>query len=316
MPPDAHKQPLETVAERHDGELAAPGTGLEQQVAARTAELAVANDALAQANAHLKAGYITTLKVFSSLIEIRRSDLAGHARRVADLALRMAIKLGLDEKQAQDVFMAGLLHDIGKLGFSDELLATPVALMSSKQTAEYRQHVVRAGQLLMPLVDLHAAAACVGAQLERFDGTGFPERLFEQAIPMGARILAVAGDYDNLQLGVLAQRRLNDQEARVAIQRGSATRYDPLVVDALMEILGTAVTKEPEPVSTREAPVSARALLPGMVLERDLIAPSGLLVLSAGHELDAHMIEKLVDFQRSNKVELRAYVVRTPSEGT
>lgn len=316
MPPDAHKQPLETVAERHDGELAAPGTGLEQQVAARTAELAVANDALAQANAHLKAGYITTLKVFSSLIEIRRSDLAGHARRVADLALRMAIKLGLDEKQAQDVFMAGLLHDIGKLGFSDELLATPVALMSSKQTAEYRQHVVRAGQLLMPLVDLHAAAACVGAQLERFDGTGFPERLFEQAIPMGARILAVAGDYDNLQLGVLAQRRLNDQEARVAIQRGSATRYDPLVVDALMEILGTAVTKEPEPVSTREAPVSARALLPGMVLERDLIAPSGLLVLSAGHELDAHMIEKLVDFQRSNNVELRAYVVRTPSEGT
>ena len=164
--------------------------------------------------------------------------------------------------------------------------------------------------------DLHAAAACVGAQLERFDGTGFPKQLFEQAIPLGARILAVASDYDNLQLGVLAQRRLTEPEARVAIQRGGATRYDPRVVDALMEILGAVVTKDAEPVSTGEAPVSARALLPGMVLARDLIAPSGLMVLSTGHKLDAHMIEKLVDFQRSNNVELRAHVVRTPTEGS
>ncbi len=316
MSPEPDTRRLEALAARHNEEPAALHASLEERVAARTAELGTANDALLQANAHLKTRYLTTLKVFSSLIEMRRSELAGHSRRVADLALRMALKLGLDGKQAQNVFMAALLHEIGKLGFPDELLATPVALMTSKQTAEYRQHVVRAEQLLMPLPDLHAAAACVGAQLERFDGTGFPEHLFEQAIPMGARILAVASDYDNLQLGVLAQRRLNDQEARMAIQRGSATRYDPLVVDALMEILGAAVTKEAQPVAAGEAPLSARALLPGMVLARDLIAPSGLLVLSTGHKLDSHMIEKLVDFQRSNNVELRAHVVRTPTGST
>ncbi len=312
---EADKLRLEALAARQNAELKALNTSLEQRVAARTAELGTANNALLQANADLKTGYLTTLKVFSSLIEMRGGQLAGHSRRVADLAQRMALKLGLDGKQVQDVFVAALLHEIGKLGFPDEMLSTPVASMSSKQTAEYRQHVVRGEQLLMPLPDLHAAAACVGAQLERFDGTGFPKQLFEQAIPQGARILAVASDYDNLQLGVLAQRRLNDQEARVAVQRGSATRYDPLVVDALMEILGAAVTKEPEPVAAGEAPLSARALLPGMVLARDLIAPSGLLVLSTGHKLDAHMIEKLVDFQRSNNVELRAHVVRAPTEG-
>lgn len=313
---EADKRRLEALAARQNEELKALNTSLEQRVAARTADLGAANDALLQANANLKTGYVTTLKVFSSLIEMRGVQLAGHSRRVADLTQRLAFKLGLDGKQAQEVFVAALLHEIGKLGFPDELLATPVASMNSKQTAEYRQHVVRGEQLLMPLPDLHAAAACVGAQLERFDGTGFPKQLFEQAIPQGARILAVASDYDNLQLGVLAQRRLNDQEARVAVQRGSATRYDPLVVDALMDILGAAVTREPEPVLAGEAPLSARALLPGMVLARDLIAPSGLLVLSTGHKLDAHMIEKLVDFQRSNNVELRAHVVRTPTEGT
>ena len=309
---EAEKHRLELLAQRQNEELRALNASLEQRVVQRTAELGAAHDDLLQANAHLKAGYVTTLKVFSTLIEMRGGQLAGHSRRVAELAQRMAVRIGLDAQQVQEVFVAALLHEIGKLGFSDALLATPVALMNSKLLGEYRQHAVRGEQLLMPLQDLRAAAACVGAQLERFDGTGFPKQLFEQAIPQGARILAVASDYDNLQLGVLTERKLSAGEAKTTIQNGRQKRYDPRAVDAFVAVMQGVANEKPDQALITEMSVDASALAPGMVLARDLIAPSGLLMLSAGHAFDARLIQKVRDFERSNRLTVTAFVLREP----
>ena len=79
----------------------------------------------------------------------------------------------------------------------------------------------------MPLQDLKSAAEIIGAQLERFDDLVFPQRLLEHNIPIGARILAVASDFDNLQIGTLSQRRLSAQEAKSVILKSSGKRCDP-----------------------------------------------------------------------------------------
>lgn len=305
---ELEKKRLEALSIRQNEELKALNASLEAKVEARTAELRVTNDSLQGANEKLKTSFITSIKVFSTLIEMRGGSLAGHSRRVADLARRIALKRQLDGKQVQEIFVAGLLHEIGKVGFADDLLCTPVALMTTRQLEDYRKHTVRAEQLLMPLQDLKGAAEIVGAQLERFDGAGFPQRLIEQSIPIGARILALASDYDNLQIGTLAQRRLSPEEAKTVIVQSSGKRYDPEIVAAFVDLLGGVPREEAERERSGEISVVARDLQVGMVLARDLITPSGLLMLSADHMLDERLIRKIIDFEKSGGMQLTAYI--------
>ncbi|MEJ7807045.1 MAG: HD domain-containing phosphohydrolase, partial [Telluria sp.] len=170
-------------------ELKSLNASLEAKVAQRTGELLASRDTILEANKKLKSNFITTIKIFSTMIEMRGGHLAGHSRRVADLARRIATKMGLDATETQEVFIAALLHDIGKIGLPDDLLNLPVNLMTGDFLALFRKHPGRAAQLLMPLEDLRGVAAVLRAQLERFDGAGFPDGVAGLAIPLGARIL-------------------------------------------------------------------------------------------------------------------------------
>ncbi len=309
---------LEQLARSRTEELKALNSSLEQNINASKDELALANK-------RLKSNFVVSLKVFSSLIEARRPDMAGHARRVADLARRLAARLDLPPALVHEVFVAGLLHDVGKLGFTDELLGTAVATMTGRQLQQYRQHPARAEELLMPLQDLRGAAASIGAQLERYDGTGYPRQLRGREILVGARILAVCSDYDNLQIGVLAPRRLSAAEALGVVERSAALRYDPWVIKAFVGMLRAKPGKaagaaRSDAAGDSEAAdalddilVNAGTLVLGVVLSRDLISPSGLMMLPAGHVIDERLIQKLLDFEKSDGSQLTIYI-RKPTE--
>ena len=307
---ELEKKRLEALSIRQNEELKALNASLEAKVEARTAQLSVANDSLQSANEKLKTSFVTSIKVFSTLIEMRGGNLSGHSRRVADLSRRIAQKLQLDSKQVQEIFVAGLLHEIGKVGFADVLLSTPVAMMKPPQMDAYRKHAVQAEQLLLPLQDLRGASEIISAQFERFDGTGFPERLAEDKIPIGARILTLASDFDNMQIGTLTQRHLTPEEARIIIVHSSGKRYDPNVVTAFVEVLGGASREEAEKERISEMAVIARDLQVGMVLSRDLITPNGLLMLSADHVLDARIISRIINFEKSGGMQLIAYILQ------
>ena len=285
------KQRLEALTAQQNRVLKELNASLEAKVEARTSELRLANE-------QLKANFVTSIKVFSTLLEMRGGNLAGHSRRVADLARRIAVKLNLDGKLVQQIFVAGLLHEIGKIGFFDELLNTPVAMMTPEQLEVYRKHAVQAELLLLPLPDLRDAAEIITAQFERFDGSGFPAQLSGEQIAIGARILSLASDYDNMQIGTLTQTKLKPEEARIIVTHSSGKRYDPKVVAAFLSLF-----EEPKPEIVRKDIVSEVALgiddlKPGMVLSRDLVTPSGMLMLSAGHQLDARLIGKIASFLR------------------
>jgi len=297
------KSRLAAIALTRAEELKALNASLEQNVSASKDELTAVNE-------RLKNNFVVSLKVFSSLIEVRRAHLSGHSRRVADLARKIATKLGLEAALVQEVFVAGLLHELGKLGFSDELIDTPVASMKPWQLQEYRQHANRAEQMLMPLQDLRGAAASIGAQLERFDGAGYPNQLRGRAILVGARILAVCADYDNLQIGVLAPRKLSAAQAQAVIRGSGGKRYDPWVVGGFEAVLNGDPTVNPSapPTSLSELVLSAGDLEDGMTLSRDLFSPGGLLMLSANHVIDVRLIEKMLNFERSSGGTLTIYV--------
>ena len=277
------KARLERAVARHNDELTRLNASLEQQVLERTAQLSSANTKLGK-------NYLSSIKAFSNLIELRGGSTAGHSRRVAELARRIAVQMNLPAADVQAVFVAGLLHDIGHVGLSDALLACSVPRMTPEDKAQYEQHPALGEQALLALEDMQPVATIVRSHHERYDGLGFPDSLVGDAIPIGARILAVADTYDDLQSGHLARAELAAADARMLVRRGRNTQFDPAVVDAFVELQ-----------RTREAPpsiveLSLDQLKPGMVLARDLRSGEGMVLLAADHVLSADLIQRLVAY--------------------
>ncbi|SIR29336.1 Response regulator c-di-GMP phosphodiesterase, RpfG family, contains REC and HD-GYP domains [Aromatoleum tolulyticum] len=295
---------LQALTQAQNAELKELNSGLEQKVQERTRELEQANASLKVANERQKQNFLVSIKTFSGLMELRSGGVAGHARRVADQARKLAAHLGVDAKNQQDIFLAGLLHDIGKIGFSDAMLAKPVARMNGEEMGLYRKHALAGESALMPLDELKGAAHLIRAHHERFDGQGFPDGLQGLAIPLGARILSVVNDYDGLQIGTLADKLLNRDEALAMLVRSRGKRYDPQVVDAFVELLG-GVAQEPP---SRDVAVAAADLQPGMVLARDLVGRDGALLLAADYVLDESLVRQIQNYARREGIALTLQV--------
>lgn len=287
---------LEALTRQQNEELKALNASLEDKVKARTAELA-------QAHERLKRSFMTSIQVFANLVELREGQMAGHSRRVAGLARQISGKLGLDVRQSQDVFLAGLLHDIGKIGLPDDLLNKPATRMNGDEFGLWRKHPIKGEQALMALEDLRGAARLIRAHHERFDGQGYPDGLSGLAIPLGARILAVANDYDGLIQGTLSGKRLPEEEAKQFIAQAKGKRYDAHVVDAFLAVSG----------GLKEAPANALPLAPrdlaeGMVLARDLVGRDGVLLLAAEYVLDDSLIRQIREYERSEGGQVQIFV--------
>lgn len=293
---EREKRRLEELTARQNEELKDLNANLELKVMARTVELQ-------QAHEKLKTSFLTSIKVFANLIELRGPSLAGHSRRVADLARKMANAMALPAAEVQDIFLAGLLHDIGKIGLPDTLLTQPVPHLGGSDLGLYRKHAIKGEQALMALAELRAAARIIRSHHERFDGQGFPEGLSGDHIPRGARILAVANDFDGLQIGTLSMRRLSPEEAKKLVVEGRGRRYDPAAVDAFLQVVGGSDLD-----AGGDERVTPANLQPGMVLARDLVSSDGVLLLAADYVLDAGLIRQIREYAASETLSPVIYI--------
>ena len=286
-------------------ELAQLNHTLEDRVKARVSEIEQINGMLDTAYDELNQTFMVAVTVFGGLMEMRQDGIAGHSRRVADLSRRVAVQLQLDPNAENEVYLAGLLHDIGKLGFPDTMLGKPSSLYTPEEMARYRKHPHDGEMALLPLAKLQSVAHIVGQHHERFDGNGFPEGLVGDQIMIGARIVAAVSDYDGLVHGGMAQQQYLPGEALELMRQAVGSHYDKRVVAALV----TAVLEELPPPAN-EYSVDAFGLKAGMKLARDLLSPKGSLLLPKGLVFNAKVIEQVQRFVTTSKAELELFIVK------
>jgi HD-GYP domain-containing protein (c-di-GMP phosphodiesterase class II) len=167
-----------------------------------------------------------------------RDPRAGvHARVVSGFAMTVAQRLGLGDEQCQEAELAGLLHDIGKLALPDRILEKPGAL-DADERAVVQEHPAIGERILRAVPGLGSTASAVRSSHERFDGTGYPDGLAGDAIPLIARIVAVCDTWHVMTSDRPYRERLTTTEALTRLRFAAGTQLDPAVVAVLREVLG------------------------------------------------------------------------------
>jgi putative nucleotidyltransferase with HDIG domain len=185
----------------------------------------------------LRAAYIASIKAFSNLLALRHPDLLPHSRRVATLSMKMAKLAGLSDDECQSVYIAGLLHDIGKIGLSDRVLNTKFIELPLADAKVYRTHPHMGEETLNTLDDMQGVADIIRSHHEYFNGTGFPEGLSGKSIPIGARIVAIVEAYEELQSGDYAKNESSPADAARVVLSNRGTLFCPEMTDVFVKAL-------------------------------------------------------------------------------
>ncbi|MGN0710588.1 MAG: HD domain-containing phosphohydrolase [Anaerovoracaceae bacterium] len=159
----------------------------------------------------------------------------GHSLRVAKYSKAIAEKLGKTEEEQNNIYYAGLLHDIGKIGVPDEIINKP-ARLNDLEYAVIKTHPEIGHDLLKNLSNMEHIAVGAYGHHERYDGKGYPQGLKGEEIPEIARIIGVADAYDAMTSNRSYRKALSKEKVRKEIEEGRGTQFDPVFADIMLEI--------------------------------------------------------------------------------
>ncbi|MBL8096452.1 MAG: HD domain-containing protein [Anaerolineales bacterium] len=199
---------------------------------ANSAAMAIENASLFDA---LQTSYDLTLEALSSALELRDRETEGHSRRVVAYTLRLARQLGIIEPELAHIRRGALLHDVGKIGVPDGILRKPGQLEEDERD-EMKRHPALGYEMLIGIAPLRPALDVVLAHHERWDGAGYPLGLRGEAIPLSARLFALADAFDAITSDRPYRNARHYDEARAVIHAESGKQFDPLIVQAFLAI--------------------------------------------------------------------------------
>ncbi len=179
--------------------------------------------------------YDQTLAALSGALDLRDNETEGHARRVTRYSVRIAREMGFDGASLVPIERGALMHDIGKIGVPDSILLKP-AKLTDEEWAVMRTHPHLGFRMIRNIGFLSDAAPIVLHHHERFDGGGYPDGLAGEAIPIGARIFAIADTFDAMTSDRPYRKALPYQVAREEIEKCAVSQFDPTAVEAFCAV--------------------------------------------------------------------------------
>ncbi len=201
-------------------------------LASQTA-IAVANERL---NQDAEETYLQTISALAIAVEARDTYSRGHLDRVSQYSVNTAVKLGLDQQLIKDIKDAAELHDIGKIGISDDILKKAHSL-TGEETKIMNKHPIIGEAIIKPVRRLSSLCDIVRHHHEWLDGSGYPDGLKGDEISIGAKILCVIDSFDAMTTDRPYRKALSIDEAKAELKKYIGIRYDAKVVEALLSII-------------------------------------------------------------------------------
>lgn len=229
-------------------------------------------------------GYLLAVELLSGAFELMENRHGVHARAVSEIAGDAARKMNLDAETVAKVRLAGLLHDVGKLGTMRGTSEKHETDMAANELTEYQKHPVRGQDVFKSLEELHDVGLMVRGHHEAYNGSGFPDGLAGEDIPLGARLVAIADFIE------CAASSVNGERAEYALMKArlrAGTLLDPKLISYFTGITRILYFEGKRPNLTGEAEVAPTELISGLVLSRDVVSTAGVLLLQKGDKLDS-----------------------------
>ena len=180
--------------------------------------------------------FLNILTTMAKVIEAKDPYTRYHSEKVSDLSRKIAMEMGFLEEEVRRIGIAGVLHDFGKLGIRDAILRKPAAL-DEEERKIIKRHPLIASTILEPIEQLSGAIGYIKFHHEHFDGSGYPQGLSGEDIPMGARILHAAEAFDAMTSRRAYRDPMPRETALIEMRRLAGAQFDPQVVEALTQVL-------------------------------------------------------------------------------
>ena len=187
-------------------------------------------------NQQLENFSLESVLALSRTLETRDINSGNHSKGMAELSEKVAIRMKCNTKEVREICWASLLHDIGKIGIEDRILRKPGPL-DDAEWERMKTHPLIGAQIVKGISGLESLAPLIESHHERLDGSGYPNHLKGDEIPLGARILAVVDSYCAMTEGRIYRPAIPHEEAIEILIKGRNTVFDPEVVNALVEVL-------------------------------------------------------------------------------
>lgn len=185
-----------------------------------------------QAN-KIRVSFLNSITSLAYALEAKDAYTSGHSQKVADISVAIAKELDLPSEDIEKIRLAGLVHDIGKLGVKESVLNKPDRL-TDEEFRQIQNHSEMGEHILAPIAGDSKILKMVRNHHERYDGTGYPDRLKGDQIPLCARIITVSDAYEAMTSERPYRSKMSDEEARGEISRSKGTQFDPEVADAFL----------------------------------------------------------------------------------
>jgi diguanylate cyclase (GGDEF)-like protein/putative nucleotidyltransferase with HDIG domain len=177
---------------------------------------------------------VETVTSLAFAIDAKDQYTQGHSQKVSAYAVVLAQALGLDQSEVEEIRLAGLLHDIGKVGIPEAILNKSGPL-DAAEWETMKTHTELGAKILEPLETMARIRQMVRHHHEFYDGSGYPDRLKGEAIPYGSRVIAIADSYDTITSARSYKKGRSPEEAFAELERCAATQFDPAIVRVFVE---------------------------------------------------------------------------------